>query len=537
MKGLRLALILLFLTITPASPVLAQDWNLVLQFTSDIQGQLSPFDVETVHDGEVLTEEVGGMSRLSWAMHQVQERFPGMSLTLSGGDDLLGPYAFFSEGVPIYEVMNRLPYDAGTLGNHEFDRGDAFLAEALANRDFPVVVANLVTDPESPLSGLVHSSMVLERNGLRIGVFGLVNNDLALISNPGEHVAVTADYAEVSHRMVAELEAQDTDLIVAMVHIGQLEARELAAQVPSIDVICVGDDVTLVERGRELVEHPGGGSTIVVQSGYRGEYLGLLKLSVVDGKVAAYHWQPIRLDESVPKDTDICDLLSQCRKGALDEDIVARTLSPLDLRKRSLRTGESPFAGLVAETLRQRMGTDVAILNSGTFRGDQIIPAGPLTDADLETIFPFDDTIYVLEAPGSVLIQALERGVSDLPEANGCFLQVSGLRYAVDLSQQAQALVLNSEGRATGIASPGHRIAGVEVMGPGGEYEPLDPARVYTVTTNAFVAEGGDGYIMLQNLAQRENTGVDLKLAVREGLAAMGEFDPQAMGRILVQGP
>ena len=534
MKGLMRALALLIVLLAVPAGGEATQWNLVILFTADIQGQLDPFDLEAVDQGEVSTQQVGGVARLAWAMGQSRERFPGMTLVLSCGDDLLGPYAYSLGGTPNSGIMDQLPYDAGSLGNHEFDRGDAFLAEALKTRPFPIVESNLSIDPQSPLHGLTLPYMVVERNGLKIGLFGLINSDLAIISNPGEYVVASEDFAAAAREMVAVLKEQHhVDLIVAMAHIGLQNSRELAAAAPEIDVICVGDSVTLVERGRELVQHPDGSSTIVIQSGYRGEYLGLLKLEVAGGEVVQYHWQPLHLDASIPEDPAVAAQIEQYHREMPEQNVVVRTLAPIDLRKRSLRTGESPFGSLVADIVRERFQSEVALLNSGMFRGDQVLPAGPITDADLALVFPFGDTVHLLSVPGAVLRLALERGVSALPEAKGWFLQVSGMRFTVDISRPAQELLLDADGRATAISRQGERITGVEILGPDGDYHPLDPDAMYNVATNAFISGGGDGFFMFGELGDRRDTALELKGAVEEALAARGEIKPQASGRIL----
>ncbi|THB63542.1 MAG: hypothetical protein D6E12_16695 [Desulfovibrio sp.] len=521
----------IFLWAAPGE-VRAVDWDLVLLFTADIQGQIDPFEMEVKVDGEVTTQTVGGAARLAWALGEARNAFSGKTLTLSAGDDLIGPYAFYLGSVPVHEIMTRLGYDVGALGNHEFDRGDQFLADVLATRPFSIVASNLGFSPESPLYRATVRFEIFEVNGVKVGVFGLLKDDLAIVSNPGEHVAVLSDYAAVAREVVRELEAESVDVIVALAHIGLGSGRDLARAVPEIDVICVGDDVTLVERGHEQVEHADGSSTIVIQSGYRGEYLGVVKLEIDGQDVTNYHWQPLRMDDAIPQDAELGAVIEEYRAEAAISGVVAETEVAIDLRKTEIRTGESGFGSLVADIIRERFHVDICLLNSGMFRGDRVLEAGSLEVADMEMIFPFGDNVHVLEISGGDLHRALERSASALPEPKGWFLQVSGLRVEYDISQEPQELVMDDEGRVVDVASMGARVLNVEVLGPDGEYLPLDPDAVYTMATNEFISGGGDGYIMIGGLEARIDTGSELKLVVAEALQAMGVIAPGADGRI-----
>src|SRR5262249_45820077 len=141
-----------------------------------------------------------------------------------------------------------------------------------------------------------------------------------------------------------------------------------------------------------------------------------------------------------------------------------------------LRTTETNLGDLVADAMRMNTGAEAALTNAGAIRGNRIYPAGPLTRRILLSIHPFGNIVCKVEVPGSVLLQALNHGVSKLPLTAGYFPQVSGVAFDAD-----------------GGAPPGARISNVTVNG-----EPLDAAKQYTVAVPDYLLTGGDGYDMLK---------------------------------------
>ena len=112
--------------------------------------------------------------------------------------------------------------------------------------------------------------------------------------------------------------------------------------------------------------------------------------------------------------------------------VVARSRVALDGESRSVRSGETNLGNLVADAIRAAAGADVAIVNSGSIRGDRVYPAGPLSRRTLLAMQPFGNVICTLVVPGRVVLQALNSGTAQWPTAAGRFPQVSGLTFAID---------------------------------------------------------------------------------------------------------
>jgi 5'-nucleotidase len=116
------------------------------------------------------------------------------------------------------------------------------------------------------------------------------------------------------------------------------------------------------------------------------------------------------------------------------------------------------------------------MLNSGSFRSDQVHPAGDFTLGDLVKLFPFKTAPIKMRVTGALLLQALEVSVSKYPALDGRFCQVAGIRFSFDPSREA-----------------GHRVLAGSVVVKGA---PLDLAKPYVVIVSNFMRKGKEGYGM-----------------------------------------
>ena len=127
--------------------------------------------------------------------------------------------------------------------------------------------------------------------------------------------------------------------------------------------------------------------------------------------------------------------------------------------------------------MRTEFNADFAIINSGSFRSNKLIPAGPIQMSTLQNMFPFPDTMCVLEMPGSVIKEAMEESVSRLPVLDGRFLAISGFKMSYDPSKPKL-----------------QRICPEDMIQDGNIV--LDLNKTYTVAINSYLAKGGDSFKM-----------------------------------------
>jgi 2',3'-cyclic-nucleotide 2'-phosphodiesterase (5'-nucleotidase family) len=155
---------------------------------------------------------------------------------------------------------------------------------------------------------------------------------------------------------------------------------------------------------------------------------------------------------------------------------------------------------------------DVGLQNGGSIRADRMIEPGVLTRRDVIETLPFENHVVKLTVTGAVLLEALELSVSTVEEGHGRFLQVSGLTFSYDPE-----------------AEPGARVREVLVGGA-----PLDPEASYTLATNSFIAEGGDGYAMLVDapVLIDQHAGPLHSTLVEEVIERSSPISPELEGRI-----
>ncbi len=189
----------------------------------------------------------------------------------------------------------------------------------------------------------------------------------------------------------------------------------------------------------------------------------------------------VRMDNRLPDDTLVAAVVARwddsLRARLGPERVVGRATLPIDARDAVGRRQESLLGDLVTDAMRAGTGADIAVLNAGTLRLDDVIRPGPLSNYQLESIFLFADETRVLSVPmtGARLRTILEHGVADSSLGKGGFLQVSGVSFTYNPA-----------------APSGSRIQGEVRRAAGGVLGAGDTVRVAVPVYPA--CEGGDGY-------------------------------------------
>lgn len=210
-------------------------------------------------------------------------------LLVDAGDFCQGtPYFNFFHGRVEIAALNRMGYDAATLGNHEFDNGLDTLAAVLKTAKFPVVCANY-DFTGTPLEGIVQANTIVRKGGLKIGIFGLGCDPKGLISDKNFLPARYLEPYSVAQEQVNQLRAEKCNIIVCLSHMGTFgKAPEdacdtaLVSHTRGIDVVIGGHTHKLYDNLR--VANLDGDSIPVCQMAKSGEYLGKIVLNL-DSKI------------------------------------------------------------------------------------------------------------------------------------------------------------------------------------------------------------------------------------------------------------
>jgi len=215
---------------------------------------------------------------------QIREQEKNVLLVDAGDYSQGTPYFNFFNGRVEIDAMNRMKYDAGTLGNHEFDNGIDTLAVVLKNALFPMISSNYMLDKTS-LFPIVKKYVILEKAGLRIGIMALDVNPESLIFDKNYRGLVYQDPVEKANEVSELLKKKEKcDVIICLSHLGSDGTKkgvndfEIARKTRYIDVIIGGHSHTLITN--TTVKNAAGKPMVIAQMGKSGLYLGRVDLEL-----------------------------------------------------------------------------------------------------------------------------------------------------------------------------------------------------------------------------------------------------------------
>lgn len=399
-------------------------------------------------------------------VHRLRREADHSLFVLAG--DTLSPSTLSAvlRGRQMVEAWNAVGLDAATFGNHEFDWGPDTLRERMTESRFAWISSNVWEATRRRPFGGASRFLVLDWSGVRVGVVGLTTADTANSSRPGPEVSFEPPLQAAA---AAFDEVRALDMRVAVTHLPLRQDRDLARSVP-LDLILGGHDhdPMITEQGATGIVKAGSDAVNVG----RAEYEFGCRARIVNRRLSL-----IPVDASIPESPAVTGLVARYT-AMLDRELqteVGRTRIELDARVAVIRRQETALGRFVATVMKERVGAELAMLNSGAFRANRLIPPGPLTKRDLHELLPFGNLVVLAELRGSTLKSALEHSVDALPAPAGRFLQTAGLSYALDAERPV-----------------GQRVSDMRVQG-----HPLDPEKTYRVATSDYLARGQDGYGML----------------------------------------
>jgi len=214
---------------------------------------------------------MGGVARRATAISYVRKQPGRHVLLLDAGNALFGQrLATESQGQVIVEAMNAMGYDAMAIGGLDLSAGFEVLKQRAKEASFAILSCNIVHLQDA--TPLFTPYVVVQRNGLRYGIIGVSEPDVANAPELASAARV-ADPMQSLQKYLPELQ-QQSDVIIVLSHLGLDEDKAIAQAIPGVNVIVGGKTRRLLQTP-EMV-----GSTIIVQAGYDGEWLGKLDVTI-----------------------------------------------------------------------------------------------------------------------------------------------------------------------------------------------------------------------------------------------------------------
>ncbi|XP_050500450.1 apyrase isoform X2 [Diabrotica virgifera virgifera] len=492
------------------------------------------------------TECIGGFSRLYSKINSLLEEKP-KSVLLNAGDNYQGTlYYTVGHWNITQEFMNKLPIDAEVLGNHEFDDGVAGIVPYIKSIQHPIIVSNIDDSLEPSMQGIYQKSTIIERNGKKIGIIGVITSECAKLSSTGdlkffdESTSVNAE----AERLVKE---ENVFTIIVLSHSGYEVDQEIAQNAhEKISLIVGGHSHTFLWTGDNppgpdpvggpyptIVKSNQGHNVLVTQASAYCKYVGNITVYLDhNGEIADYTGAPIFLANNLPQDPQINKDL-QPWKEEVDKQgnkVLGSTL--VDLSFEGCYTHECTLGNFIADasvfafTKSPPEGAwteaSIGLANAGGLR--TTIRTGNITYADIKTSQPFSNTIDFGQLYGKYLKETFERCTLEYhagrTEASTTLLQVSGIIVEYDFAKPEGERVISLKARCHNCTVP--------------VYEDVEMDKLYNLAMNSYMAEGGDGFdIIGKNLINKKKGLVDVDVFV-DYIAHRSPIFEEEGGRIIL---
>jgi len=521
----------------------AKEQKITLVHTNDLHSHLLGFYPNIDYTPQANDDNTkGGWARIMTVIKRTRVERSNPVLVVDAGDYLMGSlfHMISRDRALELRLLKDMGYDVVTLGNHEFDLKPAGLARILTSAKKydglpPIVSSNVIfsekDDRDNTLeevfkAGIVKPYTVLNAGSVKIGFFGLMGKEAAEVA-PFAKPVTFGDPAETAKKMVNLLRNKEkVDVVVCLSHSGinledlsKSEDVRLARNVSGIDIIISGHTHTPV---KEPIRE---GKTIIVQAWCYGLWVGIMDLSVKDGRMSLGGYRIVEIDDRIPGDNAITALIN-----GFKNEITGTVLAPIRLAfdtviahhdfDLNIAEEESNLGNLIADASRwyvNKFAYDpkdpetkvvVAVDSNGLIR-DPVVKGktGKIAVCDLFNALPLgigkDDTMgYPMTAVylyGSELKKALEIVTSINPiKGYDYFLQISGLKFTYN----PRRMIFD-------------RVTSIQIGNDEEGYKPLDYSdtnkKLYRVTANmynaAFLEIVGDFTMNILKIIPKDRNG------------------------------
>jgi len=485
----------------------------------------NPEDVAAVilhtNDVHVGFEDNIGYDGLALYRKELEELYDHV-LLIDAGDAIQGaPIGAISKGAELIKMMNRLGYDLAVPGNHEFDFGFEALDDRAEELQCGYTCANFcVTDGEP----VFKPWRILEAGDVKIGFVGVVAPDTFvkssikdILNEVGEPMYdFLADetgerLAAALQKSIDEVRKNGADYVILVSHLGNNDTITETFRCDPIVEKLSGLDMVIDAHSHEIynrtVKDRTGKEIPIAQAGKKLEAIGQLVIckdgrleeslveevpapknldaeKVTRGKKERYVDPEMKafIDGIVASYADTME-----RKiGTLSYEMIVRDEASYDIS----RVEENGLCDFVTDAYRAIGGTQTALLTSGSVRNN--LEAGDVTYNSILNILPYSNDVVTAKVTGQMILDALEFGVSKLPDISAGFPQVSGITFHVN-KEIPSSVTVDEKNQFVSVDGE-RRVTDVKI----GE-EALDPEKEYTLTGTSYVLNGGDGYSMFKD--------------------------------------
>ncbi|HRH40215.1 MAG TPA: 5'-nucleotidase C-terminal domain-containing protein [Pyrinomonadaceae bacterium] len=415
----------------------------------------------------------GGLARLLTLKKKFVTENPNTIFTLGG--DTISPSVETRtyKGAQMIDAWNAVGIDYAVFGNHEFDVKSDVLLQRMKESKFQWLGTNVFDKKTNKIFADLPPFVIREIGGVKIGIIGFLLPETKQTSSMEENLEVQ-NFCQLAKKYVPMMRKKGANTIIGLTHLSMSQDKQLA-KCADFDLILGGHEHSLLQSASN--------HTPIFKMTADARELGRFDLFInkKTGRLEEMDWEIVPVTnkiEDAPEFAAVVDKYKDLLQKLAEP--IGMTGVELDATSFSNRNKETNIGNFVADSYRNAVGADVALVNGGSIRADLTYNVGMLTKRDVLSILPFNNPIVKVEITGKTLREVLEHGVARSAEEAeaGRFPQISGMSFTFDVSKPA-----------------GNRVTGIKVGG-----QPLNESKTYTLATSDFlVTRGGDGYTMFKD--------------------------------------
>ncbi|MBR5130702.1 MAG: bifunctional metallophosphatase/5'-nucleotidase [Alphaproteobacteria bacterium] len=474
---------LMFLSLMLLNGCDSQLTPLTIVHTNDVHAHLLPSDAKLQDCDADNAVCFGGYARIKSVIDGVRQTSDNV-VVLDAGDRFSGTVFYtLRKSQDVTLLTEQIGYDVLTLGNHEFDDGLGELFKFVQGISAPIVSANISFPTHTQLNERIVPSVVLNKNGLKIGVIGALSEETKLETSKAKEIDINEVIPAV-RREAEKLTHQGVKVLIALTHIGIEADKNLARAVPELDIIVGGHTHTLLSNNHEedaaygpypiVISGTKNTKTLIVTSGIGGHYLGILN-TVFDKKgcIVSYTGDTIRLDETVVPNATMEESVAAVQQSidTIINEPILHINQDIYLTNNGKYCSESCYVGEFLTDMLKEVApdADIILLNAGGIRA--ALPKGQIAFKHIASAYPFDSVGVLVQMTGAELKSYLEHGLKKYlsNDRTNAFLQIGGGTYQ--------------------FSSDTKTVTNVKVKGI-----PVQDDKIYAVLIPSFMAGGGDGF-------------------------------------------
>ena len=445
-------------------------------------------------------------------------------ITVDAGDFIEGGIVgLLSQGSAIVKIMNKIGFDVAVLGNHEFGYGVEQLFNLNNSLNTTIICSNFLYRKNRTL--IFEPYKIMEIGNKKIGFIGIITpltfslTKLSTITDENGEILYDFlsenNYQELydnTQKYINELKAKGVDYVILLTHIGKggfqnFKSDFFLSKLEGVDAILDGHTHQIYN---ETSKDKNNNDIIISQTGSKLESIGVLLLKK-DGTIQS----EIIKEVPIPKDKEgakniirnnkerwvneeMYNYMNSIWDEYKDELYAQIGYSNYDIVSQDCCSKECNIGNFVSDAIKYAGKGDISLINCGGIRSS--IKKGTISRINILEIFPWFNNIVIKELPGSAILDALEYGVSSLPKKSFLpFPQISGITFDVDTSFNSP-VIIDENVMFSGISGK-RRVSNVKINGVN-----LDVNKIYKAALIDYVANGGDGYSMLQKYEVTEET-------------------------------